>query len=140
MGFPSRDVIVSAGQVIKSGNGLLPAFQSSWIFFTRFSLRSSRTSWMKRSLEMYCRRVSSFTEDSMDRGEVLLQRLRVSLMGWFDFIRRATGAREVQFIPRPTGDFSIRVEWPGEKYVKDFTREFVFGKTFSTPAKCGWAK
>jgi hypothetical protein len=56
-------------------------------------------------------------------------------MGWFDFIRRATGAKEVQFIPRPTGDFSIRVEWSGaNRYVKDFTREFVFGSTFSTPS------
>jgi hypothetical protein len=73
----------------------------------------------------------------LNRAEVLLQQLYGKLGTWLPAIRRATGAADACFVPRPGGEFNIRVEWKLRDgvgvYEKEFTKAYVFGGTFHRP-------
>lgn len=71
----------------------------------------------------------------MDRGAALLRDLQDKLKAWADYIRRCTNG-EVVFVQKNGGEFDLVVRWPNRgsaagEYTKTFTRQFVFGATFS---------
>jgi hypothetical protein len=71
----------------------------------------------------------------MDRGAALLRDLQDKLKAWTDYIRRCTNG-EVAFVQKSGGEFDLVVRWPNKgssagEHVKSFTRQFVFGGTFS---------
>jgi hypothetical protein len=66
----------------------------------------------------------------MDRGAVVLQGVLNKLRGWFDFLKRATYAREVLVEPGDNGEFTIVLKWAtGAEHRKLFSRDYVFGPT-----------
>jgi hypothetical protein len=54
---------------------------------------------------------------------------------WVDTIRRGVGATDLEMADAPEGEFILRVKWKnhdGERvHERLFSREFVFGPTFS---------
>lgn len=67
----------------------------------------------------------------MDRGAALLQGLLTNLRQWAPHIRRVTCASEVEVEYGDRGAFSLVVSWPGGSHRRDYTREFVFGASYS---------
>jgi hypothetical protein len=76
----------------------------------------------------------------MDRSVALMRALQRRLAGWFDVIRRATGAQDLRFENHDDGSFSLVAEWAGgsrdaSSFAKMFTREKVFGRSHALPSE-----
>ena len=63
----------------------------------------------------------------MERQVVLLKQLRADLAGWFDVIRRSTGAREVRIELDSASGLSIVGVW----YIGTGVRRYEHKKTFA---------
>ena len=75
----------------------------------------------------------------MGREGVLLRQLETGLSGWTDFIRRATGAREIEVRVDPAGSLTIVGVWyigtaiERREDTVTFAPDYLFGYSLQLP-------